>query len=94
MELAEDDDGGDDGDVGDGGEVGQAAILPGGQVAIPTVNVSVAVLSFDMSVFHDTLPPVDASGKVSGARAAMCEAWRMSGLMAAVRRWRDMFWFG
>lgn len=99
MEVREGDDGdgGDGGearDVGEGGQAGQAAILPGGQEAIPTVNVFVAVLSFDMSVFHDTFPPVDASWKVSGVRAAMWEGCRISGLMAAALRGRDMIWLG
>ena len=37
---------------------------------MPTVKVSVDVWGDEMSVFHDTLPRVDGSGKLSGAMLA------------------------
>ena len=61
-------------------DAGQATTLPGGQVAMPTVKVSVSVLSFEKSVFHVTLPPVLGSGKPSGGMLAICGACRTKGL--------------
>ena len=49
---------------------------------MPVVKVFVRVLSHDMSVFHDTMPPVVGSGKLSGAICAMSDVWRTSGLTA------------
>jgi hypothetical protein len=62
-------------------EAVQAITLPGGQVATPTVKLSVADFSLDMRVFHVTLPPVLGSGKPSGGMLAIRAGCRTKGLM-------------
>ena len=47
---------------------------------MPTVKVSVDVWGDEMSVFHDTSPRVDGSGKLSDTVLAMCFALSTMGL--------------